>query len=402
MRLFFRILPHLLIALLLIACSDSSDRTPPPPLPPTITSLNIEPPRAALDVGTTQSFRAIAGYSDGSVADVSPRAAWSLDVDNGTLEVQSDPAQSGHFLVAAAMPGEETIRASLEGRDAAANVSVVEVPLNRIEIEPASAELLQGTEFTFAATGYYDDGRSQDITGDSEWTSADATVASVRAGGIVTAESAGTTMITASLDGVAESAAVEVNRQVELESIEVSPAEVRLFLEGSQQFNATAHYSDGSMQVVTKDATWLSSDTSVVAQDNFRKGLFLARGEGSAEITAEYGINNVGAAAVTVERVVVTHIMISPGEATLQEGETRRYFTEAVGSDGKLYSVNQSEDQFYQVGDAAVAYISNSPANKGTLTALAPGTTTVTSTFVFEGEEFTAQGTLTVCAADGC
>ena len=395
------LLPLMLVALVLTACSDGSDRPPPVP-PPTITALHVEPPRAALDVGTTESFRAIAAYSDGSVSDVSPRAAWSLDVDNGTLQVLSDPAQSGQYLVEASMPGEETIRVRLEGRDGIAIVSVVDVPLTRIDIEPMSAELLEGTEFSFAATGHYEDGQSQDITDEGEWTSADPGVASVSGAGVVKAESEGATTISAALDGVTGNATIEVNPQVELDFIEVSPAEVRLFLEGSQQFNAIAHYTDGSLQVVTSDALWISSDTSVVAQDNFRKGLFLARQEGSAEITAEYGINNRGSASVTVERLVVTHILISPRDATLEMGETRRYFTEAVGSDGSLNSVNQSDEQFYEVADPAVAYISNDPANKGILTTLEPGTTTVTSTFTYEGEEFTAQGTLTVCAPGGC
>ncbi len=390
-----------LLTLLLTACSDSSDRPQTPP-PPTITALSVEPPRSELDVGTSQSFRAIAGYSDGSIADVTPSASWSLDIDNGTLEVQSDPAQSGRFQVGAVIPGEETVRASIDGREAFSRVSVVEVPLTRIEIEPASAEVLVGTDFTFAATGFYDDGRTQDITEDGNWASSDPTVASVSPDGIVTGESAGSAAITVSLESISESAAVEVSPQVELESVEVSPTDVRLFLEGSQQFSARANYSDGSSQIVTKDVLWISSDTSVVAQDNFRKGLFLARGEGVAEITAEYGINNVGTTSVSVERVVVTSIVVSPRDASLLEGETRRYFTEAVRSDGTLFSVNQSDDQFYEVGNPAVAYISNNPANKGVLTALMPGTTTVVSTFTFEGEEFTAQGTLTVCAPEGC
>ena len=397
----FQFISLFLLALVITACSDSSDRPQTPP-PPTITALSVEPPRSDLDVGTSQSFRAIAGYSDGSIADVTPNASWSLDIDNGTLEVQSDPAQSGRFQVGAVIPGEETVRASIEGRDAFSRVSVVEVPLTRIEIEPASAEVLVGTDFTFTATGFYDDGRIQDITEDGEWASSDLTVASVGPDGIVTGESVGSAAITVSLENVTESATVEVSPQVELESVEVSPTEARLFLEGSQQFSATANYSDGSTQIVTKDVLWISSDTSVVAQDSFRKGLFLARGEGEAEITAEYGINNVGTANVSVERVVVTGIVVSPRDASLPEGETRRYFTEAVRSDGSLFSVNQSDDQFYEVGNPDVAYISNNPANKGVLTALMPGTTAVVSTFTYEGEEFTAQGTLTVCAPEGC
>ena len=99
------LLPLFVVALVLTACSDGSDRPPPEP-PPSITALQVEPPRATLDVGTSESFRAIAAYSDGSVADVTPRADWNLDVDNGTLDVLSDPAQSGQFLVEGAIPGD--------------------------------------------------------------------------------------------------------------------------------------------------------------------------------------------------------------------------------------------------------------------------------------------------------
>lgn len=382
---------------LLVGCSDSSDRKPEQP--PSITDLNIEPAYIVLDIGSSETYRAQATYSNGEVRNVSGDVSWSLESDTGIVELS---AGADKLLATAVMAGQDNLRATLGSQTATSFIEVVEAALVELTVSPAEAEMLVGYTQTFTAKGLYDDGHTQDLTDESAWSSDNPTVASVSDNGVVTGESKGAASISASMGDLSAGATVDVHEEVEIESIEVSPQNVRLFIDGYQQFNAVAHYSNGDTQIVTKDALWISSDTDVVAQDFFNKGQFNAVSVGSAEVTAELGIRNKGTTQVTVEEIVITHIVVTPRYFTLPVGNKKRYYTEAATSDGQFRSLNQSDDLRYEVADDSVAYISNTPGNRGELTALQSGTTTVTSTFEYEGEEFTDQTTLTVCVDSGC
>lgn len=387
----------LAIALLAMGCSDGSDRTPPP----YITALNVEPPLAILDVGSSEFFRAIATYSDGTLTEVSSLVSWSLEIDNGTVEER--PGGGSRYEVLALMGGEEGIVARFDSHSAKATVVVVEAQLVELRLSPRAADLLEGQQISFTAEGTYDDGHQQDLTEESDWTSNDSSVASIDDMGLAMAESKGTTTISASIDGLSESAIVEVHEKVELERIEVTPPDAIMYIDGSLQFSARAFYSDGKEQNITRSALWTSSDTGVVAQAPYDKGLFNSISVGSAVITAEYGLGNKATSSVTVEEVVITHIITTPKDAKVEVGATRRFYTEAQTSDGRQFSTNHRSGQVYTVADPEIAYISNYEGDKGKLTARSQGTTIVTSNFTSEdGEEFTDQVTVTVCEGDSC
>ena len=82
--------------------------------------------------------------------------------------------------------------------------------------------------------------------------------------------------------------------------------------------------------------------------------------------------------------------------ATVEIGEARRYFTEAVGNYGKYYSINQSDAQEYSVEDPSIATISNFPETKGQLTGLKAGTTIVYSSFDYGGFVYWDETTVTI------
>jgi len=379
--------------LFMVACDNSSSSSIDPIK---IVELDVEPKISTLNVGTSERYRAIATYSDGVVADVSDQVLWSLENQSGIVESIEDPDYPEFLFALAVKAGEDNIVATIGGISSRSAVTVVDTQLVELVVSPKDADLSVGTEETFVAEGEYDDGHKQDLTDESDWVSSNSDIVSISEDGIAMGELAGTATITASIDGLSDSADVTVHDLVEIESIDVGPQDVLLYIDGSQQFNAYAHYSDGSIQTITKSVGWYSSDTSVAAQDNFRKGFFHAKSEGVAEITAYFNINYQGTSTITVEQVVLTGIVISPRDYTLAVGETKRYFTEATASDGSLISVNQSPNQSYSVDDPSIAYISNNPDNKGELIGLESGTTTVNSTFVYEGETYTTQTTVTI------
>jgi hypothetical protein len=388
---------------LFAGCSDDSNSpTEPPPTGPELTSLAVEPPIAELDIGTTASFRAVGTYSDGSVIDVSADVDWSLEFDTGILQVITDADKPDDFFVEAGIIGNENIVAALDGIDAIARVSVIDASLSAMEINPQAADMVVGSTRLFTVTGIYEDGRRQDLTDESTWGTGDESIATVTGEGVATAQAVGNTAVSATFSNLSASASVQVRVETEIEYIEITPRDVKLLTGNSQNFNATAYYSDGSTQRVTDTVLWTSSDTSVAEEDSFRNGQFRGVSAGEAEISADLGIRFQDTTAITVEDVSITRIRISPADLILPVGQDRRYLTDAVGSDERLYSLNGSPDLKYEVADSSVAYISNGPDSKGTLTALREGTTTVISTFDYEGETYTDQATLTVCQGGSC
>lgn len=384
-------------ALLLGGCSSSDNNSPPPPVTPEIVRLDIEPKIATLDVGTSDLYRALATDVEGRISDVTNTVQWSLEGQSGIVEISNNPAYPESAFVLAVSAGQDNIVAQLGGVSTTSAITVVDVQLVDLAVSPAGATLPTGATAQFSAEGTYDDGHVQDLTDESTWTAADPAIASVSNQGLVTALSEGSTAITATLNGFSDDANMTVRDPVEVESVEVTPQDVEMLLDGDQQFNARVHYTDGSTQVITGSALWISSSPNVVVQaPGSRKGQFIALSEGSATITAELDINNTGQTQVTVTKLFILGIQISPSIATLAVGETRRFFTEAIDSAGRPYSINQSPDLSYSIEDPAIAYVSNSPADKGRLTALAPGTTKLLASFEYEGFVYWNEAMITV------
>src|SRR5262249_49652138 len=76
--------------------------------------------------------------------------------------------------------------------------------LATIQISPRNSTVGVGSKLQFSASGMYDDGSSGDITSSVQWTSSDATLASISNGGNATAVSVGRPKITASLGSVSD------------------------------------------------------------------------------------------------------------------------------------------------------------------------------------------------------
>jgi hypothetical protein len=376
-------------AIFLAGCSSSSN-------PPAIVELNIEPKIATLDLGSSEPYQALAMDSNGTVTDVSDRVSWSLENESGIVELSDNPDYPGEAFALAVLVGQDNIVATLGELTTKAAVTVVNSALVDLIVTPDRADLSSGAEEALQAEGTYDDGHTQDLTDESVWSSSNEGIASVTDSGIVTAESEGDAMITATLDGLSDDASIFVRDPVGIDFIEVSPQNVETVIEGSQQYSALAHYTDGEIRNVTNSALWISSNPNVANHDLFRKGQFNAMAEGTTEISAELGINNVGTSTMSVIRFFITDITVTPKDFTLAVGENRGYFTEAMASDGRLYSVNSSPNQSYDTADPSIAYISNNPENKGRLVGLNPGTTTVFSTFVYEGFVYSDETTVTV------
>lgn len=180
--------------------TENSPLPPPPPPPPSVATVDVTPGAAQLVVGSTVQLNAVARDGQGNA--ISGKSfTWS----------SSSPAVatvSSSGLVAGVAAGNATITATVDGRSGSATATVLDI-VDRVDVSPAQASVLQGARVALTATARNAAGGA--ISGKTfTWSSSNSAVATVSGSGEVTTLAPGTATITASVDGKSGSAAVEV------------------------------------------------------------------------------------------------------------------------------------------------------------------------------------------------
>ena len=133
-----------------------------------------------------------------------------------------------------------------------------------IVVTPANSLLALGQTKQFVATGTFNNGSIQTLQS-VIWNSSNLSVATVSNSpgtvGIVNAQAAGTTTLTANAGNVFGSTSLNV---AAVASLAVTPANTTLINGTAQQFIATATLSNGSTQDVTASVTWTTSNSALV------------------------------------------------------------------------------------------------------------------------------------------
>jgi len=347
-----------------IACSSKSSNTKP------LSSVTISPPSPGnLAVGVTTQFTATGKYADGSTADVSALASWKSS-DQQVAGVSSEGLISGKGA------GTTDITASFSGvTSPAVKLTVIVRSLSSIEISPTSPpELAIGSNQQFAAVGRYSDGSTSDLSSEVKWASSNTAVATIDAkSGVATGIAQGVTNIAASLAG---NSIQPVNLTVAakaLSSINVTPTATDTLPVGlTEQFIATAYYSDQEISSVSTEVTWTSSDTSVATISP--SGLVTAVGTGVTMITAT--MSGVTSTAIPVPVAVLKSVTITPGQpGVLTVGTNQRFVALATYADGSVAVVTSQAT--WASSDTTIATVSSS----GVGTGAANGNTNITASF---------------------
>jgi uncharacterized protein YjdB len=251
-----------------------------------VASVAVTPSAAATNVGNTQQFSAVARNADG---DAISGKTFTWSSSNASVATVN-----GTGLTSAQAPGTATISATVEGESGSATLTVQQREVETVSISPASATAEVGETRQFAATARDADGNV--ISGRTvTWASSNSSVATISSSGLATAEGAGSTAITATVDGTSGTASLSV-AQPSAESVTISPASSSLTEGATQQFTATARDASGDA-IPGKTFSWATSDSDVATVNN--SGLVTAQGAGSATITATTD-GESGQAAVTV------------------------------------------------------------------------------------------------------
>jgi uncharacterized protein YjdB len=225
-----------------------------------LTGLSMTPASSSVAAGTGLQFTVIGAYNDETTRDVTTEATWSSS-DPGVATV------NGRGIATPVRPGTATITATVGDHSASSTLTVTNALLQSIDVLPADPSIPNGTSLQLAATGHFDDGSTQDLTGQVSWTSSAATVSVGDAAGSKglassTALGSASSTITATSGAISGATTLTV-RDVTLASVAVSPAPATVRVGRFQQFAATGTFSDASTHVMTGEVTWQSSDPSV-------------------------------------------------------------------------------------------------------------------------------------------
>ncbi len=326
----------------------------------TLTSIAVTPATPSILAGATQQFVATATYSDSTTANVTTSATWT---SSNAAVATITPAG----LASGVAAGSSTITATLSGVAGTTSLTVqtAAVVVKSIAVTPGTASIVAKTTQPFAATATYSDGTTADVTTTATWTTANPAVATVAAG-LATGVAAGTTTVTASLSGINGVATLTVTPS--LTSVSVTPSPVTLVAGATQQFTATANYSDGSTHNVTTTAQWSAANTAVATVN--AAGIATAVANGSTAVTATFnGIS--GSATLNVK--TLTSIAVTPGAPTFSTGSTEQFTATATYSDASTQNVTATAH--WSVGNTGVATINAA----GLATGVSSGTSSVTA-----------------------
>lgn len=343
----------------------------------TLSSIDISPPSVRLALGTQTNFQAIGRYSDGTIQDVSTQVSW-VAVDTAIANISNAPGSQG--LTTTLNTGTTGITATLNGVVGNAALTTTTAQLVSINVEPSILSLPAGTSQSLSAEGSFSDGSLQSINGQVTWESDNTDVAAVN-NGALDALVPGSARISASLGGISGSTTLTVTNAT-LSSLQISPGTPALAIGTQTQLQATATYSDGSQNDVTTQVIWSSADdTRLLAQNGVgQQGRLVALMSGSVEVTASLaGMQdsvtvNVGAASLTGLSIIAVG-------NSLDSAEQQQLIASGTFSDGS--SQDLTDQVIWSSDDPTLAFVNNTPADRGLVEAGigVGGTVTITASY---------------------
>ncbi len=343
-----------------------------------LTKITISPDPMSLVAGTKQFARATGTYSDGTTIDVTTTCTWSTD--NAAVATVSNGAGS-QGQVTATGPGSALLTCTQAGITGAAKIVVSSPTLEQVSVSPIAPTCRVGDVLQFQATAISTGGTSSNVTGMAMWSSSAPSIVQYTGNpGRFRCIAKGTATVSASYGGKTGSSPVTVS-DATIVSIQVDPASNALAAGTTQQYQATAIFSDGSSRNITLDpgTTWSSTNTAVanVGNSGFNKGQVTAIAAGSVQIRATYG-GVTGAASLTVTSATIVSISINPSFANVPSGVVFPYSATAIYSDGSSRDVTATAT--WTSSNGTVAAVSNALGSKGQAQTFAAGTTTITAT----------------------
>ncbi len=261
-----------------------------------VTKIEIRPAQIELAVGERATIEILALDADGQVVEDAFVQAWangaeaSFDLDSYTIQ----GVQPGRTTVMGRVRRPAPEGPGFENFYGLVTVTVLPLPVARVEITRSQASLYQGTRVRFAAMAFSTERPREDVPID--WTSSNSDVVEVSAGGLVYANGLGSATLTATGGGGGAAASVDVTvgdnpiRRVVLHSgrtstrvgdvvrLRAHPADAS----GAPVPGAEIHWTWSAIQGQGSVAAWLEADDDST-------GSFVAHEPGRFLVSATVG-----------------------------------------------------------------------------------------------------------------
>lgn len=306
---------------------------------PTLVSIQVAASSTNLIVGQTEQLKATGKYSDNSTKDLTSSVTWNLS-PAGVASV------SATGMLAVSSNGTVSVTATFDSVSGSLNFTIAP-RLVSISITPGSTTIARATQQQFIANGTYSDGSVQNITATVQWKSSSTAVATISntaptRGLAVGVSGPATTTITATSGTISATASLTVSSATAtVVTVSPNPAAVALFV--SQQFTATATFTDGSTQDITDVATWASSEPLVASVT--ATGLVAAKQ--TTTPTSANPIVNISAtfesvsgnASLSINSRDLVSISIQPANDSIAQGTKVQFTATGTFSDGSTHNL---------------------------------------------------------------
>jgi uncharacterized protein YjdB len=239
--------------------------------------------------------------------------------------------------------------------------------IESILVEPSTATVSVGASLTLSA-------EVLDVNGNAiesphvSWASADASIAEVSPLGVVTGRKVGTVLIAASARGKDAFSRITVN-PTPVASLRLSPTHRAMLVGQTVQLVAEALDAGGNV-LAGRPVTWSTSAASVATVT--AAGVVTAVADGAAIITAS-SEGRSAVASITVAQVPVASVVVTPATSNVVVGQSTQLSAQLRDGSGAI------------ITGRAVTWTSTSTtvvtvSSNGLVTAIAPGTATITAT----------------------
>ena len=253
--------------------------------------------------------------------------------------------------------------ASCSGDDASGPAASRPEDLLTVSVSPKLDTLPVGASRQFIAR--VSDARNNPREHPLTWQSADPTIASVSAAGVVSAVAAGRTQLIVNAGGKPDSATIVVVPAIT--SLSITPGAMQVVMGDTLVLAAAAHGPAG-VAASTQGVRWTTSDPSVaIVSEN---GVVSTFATGDATITAEL-LGNEATAAVQVVRNSVASIAVAPTNSSMYPAQTQQLVATLLDTDGRPVTTPSLK---WSSSDPSVATVSED----GRVTGLAKGMTVIT------------------------
>jgi uncharacterized protein YjdB/PKD repeat protein len=329
-----------------------------------VNSVDVSPTTASISTGTTLQLTATPRDAAGNPL-TGRTVTWT------TSNATTAPVDANGLVTGNAAGGPITITATSEGKSGSSAVTVNDIPVATVDVNPATGTIQVGA--TIQLTASLKDANGNPLTGRVvTWTTSDTSLATVNASGLVTGKAAGGPVtVTATSEGKTATAAITVNL-VPVASVDVTPATGTIAVNTTVQLTATPKDANGN-PLTGRAVTWATADASIATVD--ANGLVTGTAVGGPVTITATSDGKSGTSTITVSETVipVASVSVTPTAPSIPVGGTVQLTATPKDASGNPLS---GRTITWQNGAPGIATVDGN----GLVHGVAAGSATITAT----------------------